>query len=282
MTLKDETKSLRARIKNVSQSRGLDGQLVMQNYMLERFLVRLSQSDYREQFILKGGLLLASIIGIDNRYTRDIDAVISGFEFTEKELMRAVTEICSIDAGDGVAFEFKKIGAIREEDDYSGYRITLNVNYGNMSIPIKLDISTGDVITPGAIEQNYKLLLEDSVIRLRSYNLETVLAEKLNTTLDRYLSNTRMRDYYDIYIIWKLKRIDLNKVILFDAMNNTAKARGNIDVYSDWQNRISTIVSDGHMHNLWTRYAEKYSYTRDIGFDETCESVGEVLKYANI
>jgi predicted nucleotidyltransferase component of viral defense system len=234
-------------------------------------------SAYRDEFIIKGGILVASLVGVENRYTRDIDATIKGFDLTQDELNNRITKICNIDAGDNISFTVKKIGSIRDEDKYSGFRITLDATYGSMMTPVKLDISTGDVVTPEALDLQYKLLLDDSYIELRAYNIETILAEKLNTLFDRYISNTRMRDFYDIWVFSKLKGDEISPTTLNLALINTARNRENIKIFEDWEVRLSNIASSEYLAGLWLKYSASYVYSKGISFTEVCESVQEVM-----
>ena len=195
---------LKSTIKKISKEKGISAQLIMQNYMLERLLERISISKYQPNFILKGGFLIASIVGLDTRATMDMDATIKGLPVTEEHLLDMFTDICNIEIDDNVTFTFKSISSIRAKDEYSGYRISLTANYPPMSVPLKLDITTGDKITPREITYDFKLLLEDRTIQILSYNLETVMSEKIETVITRGDQNTRPRDFYDIYILHKL------------------------------------------------------------------------------
>lgn len=191
---------LKAIIKNIAKEKHISAQPVMQNFMLERLLERISISKYQRNFILKGGFLIAAMVGIDTRATMDMDATIKGLPVNEQTVRKMFEEICKTELADDVTFSFQNIGKIREGDEYTGYRISLSANYPPMAVPLKLDITTGDKITPKEIEYQFKLLLEDRNISVLAYNLETIMAEKLETVITRGDQNTRPRDYYDIYL----------------------------------------------------------------------------------
>lgn len=196
---------LKAFIKKKAKEKNVSAQLVMQNYMLERLLERISLSPYKHNFILKGGFLISAIVGLDTRTTMDLDTTIKGFTLTHESIRNIFTEICAIDVDDDVIFEMGDISDIREGDDYPGVRVRLNANYTPISIPLTVDVTTGDIITPREIEYTFSLLFDDRSISILAYNLETVLAEKIETVLSRSTANTRPRDFYDIHILYSLR-----------------------------------------------------------------------------
>lgn len=201
-------------------------QLVMQNYMLERLLERISLSEYKYNFILKGGFLISAIAGLDTRTTMDLDTTIKGFDLTEESIRNIFETICSINVNDDIKFELINIYSIRESADYQGFRVTLNANYLPISVPISVDVTTGDAITPKEIEYDYSLLFDERKIKILAYNLETILAEKIETVLSRGAANTRSRDFYDIYILFKIRGASYDKKVLFRAVEKTANSRG--------------------------------------------------------
>ena len=222
--------SLKGIVKNIAKEKKISAQLVLQNYMMERFLERMSLSEFRDKFIVKGGLLIASIVGLDSRATMDIDATVKNYKISEDIVKEMIQEICNIDIDDDITFEFKSIYEIRENDDYTGYRVAIVAIYHPMAVPLKLDITTGDKITPGEIEYKYKLLMEDRSINILAYNLETILAEKLETVISRGEQNTRPRDYYDVYILSKLRNSEINYNLLKVALKATSEKRGSFEV----------------------------------------------------
>ena len=232
---------LKAIIKNISKEKHISAQLVMQNFMLERLLERISISKYRQNFILKGGFLIAAIVGLDTRATMDMDITVKDWPVNQESIKKMFLDICEIDLNDDISFEFKKIGEIREGDEYTGYRVSMIAHYPPMAVPLKLDITTGDKITPKEIEYNFKLLLENRRISILAYNLETIMAEKLETVISRGDLNTRMRDYYDIYILAKLQYKNIEIDSLRKALNETSKKRGSFLVLKNYKEIINTV-----------------------------------------
>ena len=268
---------LKAVIKNISKDKHISAQLVMQNFMLERLLERISVSKYRQNFILKGGFLIAAMVGLDNRATMDMDATIKGWPVNEESIKNMFLDICKIDLQDDVTFEFKKIGEIREGDDYTGYRVSLSANYPPMAVPLKLDITTGDKITQREIEYRFKLLLEDREIPVLAYNLETVMAEKLETVVSRGDQNTRPRDYYDIYILAKMQYKNIETEYLRAALDATSKKRGSSEILKEYKNIIDIVRNSDVMIKQWRTYQRDFEYATDISFDEVCDAVVRMM-----
>lgn len=268
---------LKAVIKKISKDKHISAQLVMQNFMLERLLERISVSKYYKNFILKGGLLIAAMVGLETRATMDMDATIKGWPVSEESIKKMFLDICKIDLNDDVAFEFKRIGEIREGDEYTGYRVSLLAKYLPMLIPLKLDITTGDKITPREIEYRFKLLLEDREIPILAYNLETVLAEKLETVISRGDQNTRSRDYYDIYILTKLQDSNIEIEDLKVALDVTSKKRGSSDILKNYKNIINVVRNSDEMIKQWKVYQKDFEYANDISFNEVCEAVVQMM-----
>lgn len=268
---------LKAVIKNISKDKHISAQLVMQNFMLERLLERISVSKYRQNFILKGGFLIAAMVGLDTRATMDMDATIKGWPVNEESIKNMFLDICKIDLQDDVTFEFKKIGEIREGDDYTGYRVSLSANYPPMAVPLKLDITTGDKITPREIEYRFKLLLEDREIPVLAYNLETVMAEKLETVVSRGDQNTRPKDYYDIYILAKMQYKNIETEYLRAALDATSKKRGSSEILKEYKNIIDIVRNSDVMIKQWRTYQRDFEYATDISFDEVCDAVVRMM-----
>ena len=223
-------RQLKDLIRNMSKKKSADAQILMRNYMMERFLERISLSEYKNQFILKGGMLVAAMVGLDARATMDLDATIKGTNVSVEDVEMIISQIISIPLDDGVSFRVKRISEIMEEADYPGVRVSMETKFDGVITPLKIDISTGDVITPREIKYKFNLMLEDRTIEVWAYNLETVLAEKLETVVSRNVTNTRMRDFYDIYILQKLYGEQLQKQVLWTALVATAKKRGTLDL----------------------------------------------------
>ena len=222
---------LKALTKNEARKKNISAQLVMQNYMLERLLERISLSSYRNNFIIKGGFLISAIVGLDTRTTMDLDTTIKGFALTHESIRKIFQDICAIQINDDIQFEIINISDIRKIDDYSGIRVALKANYLPISVPLTVDVTTGDIITPREIEFSFPLLFDDRMISVLSYNIETILAEKIKTVLSRSIANTRIRDYYDIYILHTLYSEKLDKIALFQAIKQIVQKRGQYNSY---------------------------------------------------
>ncbi|MDU7706145.1 MAG: nucleotidyl transferase AbiEii/AbiGii toxin family protein [Clostridium sp.] len=268
---------LKAIIKNLAKEKHLSAQLVMQNFMLERLLERISVSKYQQNFILKGGFLIAAMVGLDTRATMDMDATIKGLPVNEQTIREMFGEICKIELDDDVSFSFRSIGEIRESDEYTGYRVSLSANYPPMAVPLKLDITTGDRITPKEIEYRFKLLLEDRSISVLAYNLETIMAEKLETVISRGDQNTRPRDYYDIYILAKLQYSNINLNRLKEALSATTEKRGSSIVVKDYRRIMNAIKNSEVMERQWNNYQKDFDYAIDILFEDVCDVVVKLM-----
>ena len=268
-------RQLKDLIRNMSKKKSADAQILMRNYMMERFLERISLSEYKNQFILKGGMLVAAMVGLDARATMDLDATIKGTNVSVEDVEMIISQIISIPLDDGVSFRIKRISEIMEEADYPGVRVSMETKFDGVITPLKIDISTGDVITPREIKYKFNLMLEDRTIEVWAYNLETVLAEKLETVISRNVTNTRMRDFYDIYILQKLYGEQLSKDVLRDALVATAKKRETLEQIEteDIDEVFDEIQSSSVMENLWKAYQRNYSYSADIPWHTIMKSI---------
>lgn len=264
---------LKAVVRNIAKKKKISAQLVLQNYMLERFLERVSVSDYQDNFIIKGGFLIASMVGLDSRATMDMDATIKRYPVSEETIQKMIEEIIKIDLEDDISFSFKSISEIREGDEYTGYRVVMSANFPPMAVPLKLDITAGDKITPREIEYEYKLMMENRNIRVLAYNMATILAEKLETVISRGDQNTRPRDYYDIYILTKLRAENIDLETLTYALDATTKKRGSISVVKQYCEIMEIVRSSEVMNQRWNNYRKDFDYATDIEFTETCDAV---------
>lgn len=255
-------------INNMGKEKNINAQILLRNYMLERLLERISLSEFKDKFILKGGMLVAAIVGVDMRSTIDMDATIKSYPITIESIKSIFDAILSVPIDDGVKIIIKKIENIRDEDDYNGFRVSLEAMMDCARIPLKVDITTGDKITPREVAYTFDLLLEDRSINILAYNIETVLAEKLETIVARGIANTRMRDFYDIYILLKLQGHNIDKVLLSTAVIATSEKRGSINVLSDGYLILEEVFSSDILHNHWIRYQKKYSYAKDISWND--------------
>lgn len=267
--------SIKDKLKNISKDKNVDFNSVMRFYMYDRFVERLSKSKYKDNFILKGGFYLCRLFGIDNRSTMDIDTAVRKANFTEENIVKMVTEIIDIDVKDNVEFKIEKTSAIRDEDEYGGLRVTINFSLENIKDKLYIDIATGDPIHPGPDDFNYESLLGNEVYKVWSYNLETVLAEKIETILSKLETSSRMKDYYDIYLIHKFKFNKINKINLRGAVEKTFERRKfNADIITS----LNIIKDSNVLRKKWISYAKKNSYAKDLDFDETIKCLEDFIK----
>ena len=268
---------LKAFIKNKAAEKHISAQLVMQNYMLERLLERISLSPYKNNFILKGGFLISAIVGLDARATMDLDTTIKGFTLTHEAIRKIFTEICAVQIADDVQLEVVGISDIRETDDYPGIRVALKANYPPISVPLTVDVTTGDMITPREVEYTFSLLFDDRTLSILAYNLETVLAEKLETVLSRNIANTRPRDYYDIHILYALRGVECDKATLRRALERTTQKRGSSTILTDYSEIMKEIRESDTLRKLWEKYSREYEYAKGISFDDTCNTIQTIM-----
>jgi predicted nucleotidyltransferase component of viral defense system len=265
----------KARIKNLAAKNHVSAQSVLQNFMLERLLERISVSKHKDQFILKGGMLIASLVGIDSRTTMDMDATVLGFPLSDEALQSALSEVCAIPLDDDTTFTLDYITPIRDDDEYGGYRAAIVARYESINTPLKFDITTGDVMTPGAVRYEFPSSFEEKTIEVWAYNIETVLAEKVETILRRGVLNTRLRDFYDVYIIAKRQKINRN--LFVTALNATSQHRGSLVALEDKESIMAAIQGDATMAQRWQLYSDENYYAREVEFGEIMNVLGRLF-----
>ena len=270
---------LKGAIRNISKQKNLHAQEVLQIFMFERILERLSLSPYKKNFVLKGGLLISSMIGISERTTMDMDTTVRGIDMDETNIKRIVKEIFSIDAGDGILFQFEKIEPIREDDDYNNFRIHFTAVYGKIKNKMKMDITTGDEITPAAIEYSFHTMFDEKDIEVYAYTLETILAEKYETVIRRGIGNTRSRDYYDLYLLFHLYKDDINPDHFKIAVEHTAKKRNSIEVIGKYETICEEIRNEESLASDWHNYVSNETYAARLSFDDVVQNALEVGNY---
>ena len=269
---------LKAWIKNMSEKVDVNENIILQNYMLERLLERISVSEYKYKFVLKGGMLITAIVGIDIRNTLDMDATIKGFDLEKDNLEKILNEIFSIDLDDGVTFEFRGIKEIRQEDEYGGYRVSLDSKFDKLVVPMKLDITTGDVITPKEINYKFDLMFENRSIEILAYNLETVIADKFETIISRNVDTTRARDFYDIYILWTTQQQNFDKKVLGQAILKKFEYRESMDKLNNINEIMDVIRESTALKEHWRNYQTKFRYAEDISYEDTMYVLDEIRK----
>ena len=266
-------KQLKDLIRNLSKKKSADAQILMRNYMMERFLERISLSKYRDKFILKGGMLVAAMVGLDARSTMDLDATVKGINVNVNDVADLIAGIVSVPIDDGVTFRVNKGSEIMDEGEYPGIRVSMTTVFDGVVTPLKIDISTGDAITPREVRYSFKLMLDARSIDIWAYNLETVLAEKLETIITRATTNTRMRDFYDIYILEQLHGNTLNAQILHDALLATARKRETEGHLAEAKEVFAEVEGSPVMQQLWTAYRKKFSYAADLEWNIVMKAV---------
>jgi len=272
------SQQLKDLIKNMTKESGINPQILITKYMIERLLERISISKYKDRFVLKGGMLISSLIGYDLRSTMDVDTTIKRIPISEENLHNIFNEITKINIDDNVSFKIKSIRYIREESEYGGMRVSIDGIIDKTIIPFKVDVTTGDAITPKEIEYGYELMLEDKKINLYSYNIETILAEKIETLISRGITNTRIRDFYDIYIIYKTQDKKIDYETLNEAIKATFKNRETIDMLDKKDRILNEVINDEEIKNLWKNYQKEYPYAKSITWLEINESLINIFR----
>ena len=272
--MSNSAQAVKDKLRNISKEKNVDFNSVMRFYMYDRFVERLSKSKYKDNFILKGGFYLSKLFGLDNRSTMDIDTAIRKTKFTEENIIKMITEIINIDVDDNVKFGIEKTEPIRDEDEYGGLRITINFTLENMRDSFHIDIATGDPIHPGPDDYKYESLIGNEVYKVWSQNLETVLAEKIETILSKLEASSRMKDYYDIYLIHKFKFNKINKTKFRGAVEKTFEKR---EFNADLIANLNVVKDSKILRDKWTSYSRKNSYARNLEFDETIKCLEEFI-----
>ena len=267
---------LKAVIKNKSKELNISPQLLLQNYYMECFIDRLSRSEYADRFIIKGGFLISSLVGLDNRSTMDIDTTVKNLSVNESEISKTLSYICSISADDDFTFVFDRVEPIREDDEYQGLRAFLFADYEAMRGTLTIDITTGDSIYPDVSRRKITRCFDKDALDVFSYPLETVLAEKIETIIARGVLNTRPRDFYDVYILTKTQEYDAET--LRKAIFATAEHRGTKAIMeAETNNRLAVIENSSELQSQWAKYQKKFPYAKDITYQETVNAVKEVI-----
>lgn len=273
---------LKGKIRSIAAKNDLRAQEVLQMFLFERILERLVNSEYRSNFILKGGLLISSMIGIGERTTMDMDTTVRGIQMEEDEIVKAVKEILAVDVDDGIQFEYKRIEPIREDDVYNNFRVHLQAKYGKIDSPMKIDVTTGDIITPAAVRYDFQMLFEDKTIPVMAYTLETVLAEKYETIIRRNIGTTRARDFYDLHILYRSRKAEVRWEVLKEAVLHTARKRNSTEDMQAWKEILTDIREEPHMYLLWDNYIAENKYVGTLEFSEVLDSVEEIAKHLTI
>ncbi|WP_261103962.1 nucleotidyl transferase AbiEii/AbiGii toxin family protein [Streptococcus mitis] len=269
--------SFKAKIKNISKDKGIPAQQVQQHYLIEQVLKLISTSSYRDSFIVKGGYLIGQMIGLDKRTTMDLDVTLRGTEMSRENLIHIFEEIlCS--KTDGFSFSVDKLEPIRQDDEYGGFSLKLNAAFDTLKEVVFIDITTGDKITPREITYSMTSIFTNESIKIWTYNLETVLAEKLETIISRGLASTRPRDRYDLFTLYKLRKEEINLEVLKNALENTAEKRKSKEIIYNWEEQVREIELSDYQKELWIRYQRQFKYAKDISFDNSVQVIREIMQ----
>lgn len=275
--MSSKSMSFKAKINNYAKKNHLPAQVVLQNVMFERFLERLSKSEYRDKFVIKGGMLISALVGLDTRATMDLDTTLRKLALTEEKVREAIEKICAVDLSDDISFRINSVAPIRKDDVYGGFRVKIEALFEDIVTPLSIDVSTGDVITPEAVKYEIGGIMDDTVrIKVWGYNIETALAEKVETILSRDVLNTRPRDYYDVYILVKEREYD--RKTFQNALRATAEHRGSWERIEHWEPILDRLTDSDDLRNLWEKYRREFYYARNITFEETIEAARKLLK----
>ena len=268
--------SLKAKIRNMAKQKNIPAQVILQNYMFERFLFRLSKSEYKDKFIIKGGMLVAAVVGLDNRATMDLDTTLANLPLNEETITKAMTDICKIPSDDETSFLLTGIMPIRDDDVYGGYRVSITSKYDTVVTPLSVDISTGDVITPSPVKLSFGEIFEDKSFELWAYSIETVLAEKIETILRRGVFNTRPRDFYDAYILSTTQKF--SKKTFEEALNATASHRGTSEQIKNTGEICDILSQSKELNEMWEKYREQFGYAQEIKYSDIINVIKELLE----
>lgn len=270
--------SLQARINNLSTKTGVHPNILLKSFFFDAFLKRLAASKYADKFVFKGGFFLSTSLGINLRSTMDIDFLLRKMNLTMENLMDVLKEVSSIDIGDNVTFEYQNINEIRQDDEYGGYNIVLLGKLENIKETISIDVATGDPITPSAMDYRYKCLFDEEILSFKAYNFETILAEKLQTILFRGIANSRSKDFYDIFIIYKLRWNDIDINVLKEAFVNTCNYRGTVFAKDEALRIVDRIKNDSQMESRWKTYSKRNQFAKNIEFKDTLNPLETIIE----
>ena len=272
---------LKGAIRNLAKKKGIHAQEVLQIFMFERIIERLSVSPYKDRFILKGGLLISAILGVAERTTMDMDTTVKGLPMDEQSIRKAISEILDQPVDDGIEFQLLDLTPIREDDEYENFRASIQATYGKMKIPMKIDITTGDEITPKEIQFSYPFLFDDRRVMVKAYTQETILAEKYETIIRRNVGNTRARDFYDLHLLYRLYQENADWDLLKQAVLSTAKKRDSLSVLQDTARILPALRESTVLQGLWKRYQTQNLYAREITYPAIMETVKEFTEKMN-
>ena len=274
------SEQIKGAIRNISKKTGVNPNSLLQMCLFEGILEKLSKSKYSENFILKGGLLISSLIGVDMRSTMDMDITLRGIPLNEISIRKILNEILAIEIDADIEYKLIKLSPIREEDMYEDFCASISCIFGKINASLNIDITTGDVITPREMNYSYSKILEEGRIPIMTYTIETILAEKFETISSRNISTTRARDFYDLYMIYSIFKDKINKNVLKKAIERTSKYRGSFETALQYKEIVELFRESETSKELWKKYTQNNPYAKNVDFLDTIsvyEEIGTVL-----
>ena len=270
--------SFKAQIKNIAKEKGIAAQQVQQHYLIEQVLKLIAKSRYKNTFIVKGGYLIGQLIGLERRTTMDLDVTLKGQTLTPERITAIFSEILT-SSSDEFSFEIDRVDPIRQDDEYGGFSLKLIASFGTLKEVVFIDITTGDAITPKEISYTLASLFNHEPIEIWTYNLETILSEKLETIISRGLASTRPRDRYDLFTLYHLRKNEIDFDVLQQALHNTAQKRGTLSQIASWIDQINGIETSDYQHQLWSRYQKQFPYAKTISFEESVMVIQQIMQH---
>ncbi len=270
--------AVKARIRNLSKKNAINPQALMQIYFMDQFLLRVTKSEFKDNIIIKGGMLIVALFGVESRSTMDLDVALKNYNLDQNSAVKLFESIIAIEIGDGCSFIFDRIEQIMDGSEYQGYRVFFEGRKEKITQFLHLDLSTGDKITPKEVLLNYNTLLTDKVIQLKVYNIETVLAEKIETVYSRGEANTRMKDYYDIFMIHKIQMEKIDIEIARAAFKSTVIARQTEYIFEMHDDILRGIMESEELKELWEKYRKSYAYAISIKFQDCLDAINEIAR----
>ena len=274
------SEQIKGAIRNISKKTGVNPNSLLQMCLFEGILEKLSKSKYSENFILKGGLLISSLIGVDMRSTMDMDTTLRGIPLNEESISNILNEILAIEIDADIEYKLIKLSPIRQEDVYEDFCASISCIFGKINATLNIDITTGDVITPREMNYSYSRILEEGTIPIMTYTIETILAEKFETISSRNITTTRARDFYDLYMIYSIYKDKIDKDTLRKAIERTSKYRGSFETALQYKEIVELFRESETPKELWKKYTQNNPYSKDVDFLDTIsvyEEIGTVL-----
>ncbi len=276
------SEQIKGAIRNISKKTGVNPNSLLQMCLFEGILEKLSKSKYSENFILKGGLLISSLIGVDMRSTMDMDTTIRGIPLNEESISNILNEILAIEIDADIEYKLIKLSPIRQEDVYEDFCASISCIFGKINATLNIDITTGDVITPREMNYSYSKILEEGTIPIMTYTIETILAEKFETISSRNITTTRARDFYDLYMIYSIYKDKIDKDILRKAIERTSRYRGSLETVLQYKEIVELFRESETPKELWKKYTQNNPYAKNVDFLDTISVYEEIGTALNV